>query len=382
MPIKFVLKRNSQSSPTTNNPVLAEFPFEANLFTIGSDPANNLVLEESAFEQAVVVREGDQLMLINSAEGTKLNGEILRREAIQPLNTGDEIGIGSYSIFIADSEQSFDSAEQASVFTTNEDEIIDVYATTQDVPVDVYATTKFNVNEIETEVVESKLPQIPDAPLQPQEIQTPSPIAEIQPQQPQEAVPQRNFADILDTLRTEDDSFYFTVKTADQEVKRITLDQAETALGVIPGGEIAAGEIATVCAVARKDWSGILIESQKSGAVSVNGARISEPQRLRHDDEIVFTASPKFSLVLHEPSSLVALESLLSTRNDSNSRFGLGGNNQALANNEAIQEEVKKQSFLERRYFKHFSFVELISMIIGTLIGAVLIFLLLEFIFS
>jgi hypothetical protein len=386
MPIKFVLKRNSQSSPTTNNPVLAEFPFEANLFTIGSDPANNLVLEESAFEQAVIVHEGDQLMLINSAEGTKLNGEILRREAIQPLNLGDEISIGSYSIFIADSEQSFDSTEQASVFTTNEDEIIDVYATTHDVPVDVYATTKFNVNEIDAEIVEAKPKPFPEiqsqSQIQPQQIEMPLPTDEIQPQPPQETAPQRNFADILDTLRTEDDSFYFTVRTADQEVKRITLDQAETALGVIPGGEIAAGEVATVCAVARKDWSGILIESQKSGAVSVNGARISEPQRLRHDDEVVFTVSPKYSLVLHEPSSLVALESLLSTRNDPNSRFGLGGNNQVLATNEAVSEEIKKESFLERRYFKHFSFVELVSMIIGTLIGAVLIFLLLEFIFS
>lgn len=369
MPIKFVLKRNSQSSPTTNNPILAEFPFKANLFTIGSDAANNLVLEESAFEQAVIVHEGDQLMLINSAEGTKCNGELLRREAIQPLNLGDEISIGSYSIFIADSEQIPDSAGQTNVFATNEDEIIDVYA-----------TTKFNVNELDAEIVEAKPKPAAEVPLQPQKIEEPLPSDETQTAQ--ETAPQRNFADILDTLRTEDDSFYFTVKTAEQEVKRITLDQAETALGIAAGGEIAAEGVTTICAVARKDWSGILIESPKSGAVSVNGTRISEPQRLRHDDEVVFTASPKFSLVLHEPSSLVALESLLSTRNDPNSRFGLGGGNQSSAPNETIPETTKKESLLERRYFKHFSFVELITMIIGTLIGAVLIFLLLEFMFS
>lgn len=375
MPIKFVLKRNSPSSPTTNNQIIAEYPFNGNLFTIGSDAANNLVIEESAFEQAVVVHEGEQLMLINSAEGTKLNGEILRREAIQPLAVNDAIGIGDYLILIIDAEQSM--REEANVFTTNEDEIIDVYATTQDIPLDIYATTQFNVSEI----VETKPEPILNASPQTQIVQeTPSNEPESSP----ESAAPRNFADILDTLRTEDDSFYFTVKTDAQEVKRITLDQAETPLGVSANGEIvaAAENISTVCAVARKDWSGILVEAQKSGAVSVNGARISEPHRLRHDDEIVLTYAPKFSLVLHEPSSLVALESLLSTRNDPNSRFGLGGNNQTLATTEAIAEPVKKESFLERRYFKHFSFVEFVSMIIGTLIGAVLIFLLLEFIFS
>ena len=380
MPIKFVLKRNSQSSPTTNNQILAEFPFEGNLFTIGSDSSNNLVLEEGAFEQAVVVYEGDQLMLINSAEGTKLNGETLRREAIQPLVINDEISIGSYSVFITDSAQPFNSNGQSSVFTTHEDEVPDLYATTQDVPVDIYATTKFNLNELDAESVETKPASVSEVSLQPQKPEIPSPSTEVQPAQ--EAASPRNFADILDTLRTEDDSFYFTIKNAEQEVKRIALEQAETTLGVAAGGEIVAGDAATVCAIARKDWSGILIESQKPGAVSVNGARITDPQRLRHDDEVVFTASPKFSLVLHEPSSLVALESLLSTRNDANSRFGLGGNNQALATDEVAQEPVKKESFLERRYFKHFSFVEFVSMIIGTLIGAVLIFLLLEFIFS
>lgn len=375
MSIKFVLKRNSRSSPTTNNKIIAEYSFNGNLFTIGSDPANNLVIEESVFEQAVVVQEGEQLMLINSAEGTKLNGELLRREAIQPLLVNDEIGIGDYLILIADSEQTM--RQEASVFTTNEDEIVDVYATTQNIPLDVYATTQFNVSEIG----ETKSEPIFNASPQTQIVEeSPSNEVEI----PQESAPQRNFADILDTLRTEDDSFYFTVKTDAEEIKRITLDQVETTLGVSPTGKIVAvaEHISTVCAVARKDWSGILVESQKSGAVLVNGKKITEPHRLRHDDEIVFTALPKFSLILHEPSSLVALESLLSARNNSNSRFGLGTNNQNLAVNETIPEEVKKESFLEHKYLKYFSFVEFVMMIIGTLIGAVLIFLLLEFIFS
>lgn len=378
MSIKFVLKRNFPSSQTTNNTIIAEYPFDGNLFTIGSDSANNLVLDKSAFEQAVVIRENEQITLINSAEGTRLNGKLLRREAIQVLAIGDEIGIGNYLLLIADSAQITNKNEAVNVFTTNEDKIADVYAMTKDAPVDIYATTKFNMSEI----IETRTDAIQkNEPAQSQNIEK-STTNNIPA--PQESAP-RNFADILDTLRTEDDSFYFTVRTAAQEVKRITLDQPETPLGTASNGEIVsvAENISTLCAVARKDWSGILIESQKNNAVSVNGEKIETMRRLLHDDEIVFTASPKFSLVLHEPSSLVALESLLSVRNNPNSRFGnLGANNESLATGKAISEESQKEPFLERRYFKYFSFVEFVSMIIGTLIGAVLIFLLLEFIFS
>lgn len=366
MSIKFVLKRNSQSSPTTNNQIIAEYSFDGNLFTIGSDSANNLVLEKSAFEQAVIVREGEQLMLINSAEGTRLNGDLLRREAIQPISPGDEITISDYILLITDSAQTSDEIKPVDVFTTNENEIVDVYA-----------TTKFNINEIAdqpgSDSAENAMPQSPII-----QDQTPNNSS-------QESTQQRNFADILDTLRTEDDSFYFTVKDAGQEIRRIALDQAETPIGAASNGALsnAAEDISTICAIARKDWSGILIESQKANTVSVNGEKIVAPRRLRHDDEIILTAFPKFSLVLHEPSSLVALESLLSTRNNSDSRFGnLGANNQALAAGDTVSEERQKESFLERRFFKHFSFVEFTSMIIGTLIGAVVIFLLLEFIFS
>lgn len=382
MSIKFVLKRNSQSSQTANNQIIAEYSFDGNLFTIGNDPGNNLVLEEGAFEQAVIVREGEQMTLINSADGTRLNDAILTREAIQPLNIGDQIGIGSYMILVADATQTA-KVETLDVFTTSEDEVTDIYATTQDVPLDIYATTKFNLSEI-AEAKPEKVSKNPTTiqPVPPRNIEPPASNA---PELQDQSAPQRNFAEILDTLRTEDDSFYFTVKTAEQDIKRIALDQTETPIGIAPKGEIVTvvEDMSNLCAIARKDWSGILIEAQKSNAISVNNEKIDAPRRLRHDDEIVFAALPKFSLVLHEPSSLVALESLLSARNGADGRFGNpGANNPALAAGETFSEKISKKSFLERKYFKHFSFVELVSMIIGTLIGAVLIFLLLELIFS
>lgn len=383
MSIKFVLKRNSQSSQTTNNQIIAEYSFDGNLFTIGSDSANNLVLEGSAFEQAVVVREGEQMTLINSADGTRLNGAQLPREGIQPLNIGDEIGIGGFMILVADPVPAAEN-DAADVFTTNENEVTDIYATTQDVPLDIYATTKFNLSEITETKIEkhSKTPSVIQPAASPKISEKPL----LNPPESQEQnAPPRNFAEILDTLRTEDDSFYFTVKQDAQEIKRIALDQTETLLGLTPKGEIVTvvEDMSNLCAVARKDWSGILVEAQKSNTILVNSEKIEAPRRLRHDDEIVFANLPKFSLILHEPSSLVALESLLSARNNSDARIGNSGtNNQALTVDETISEKSAKESFLERKYFKHFSFVEFISMIIGTLIGAVLIFLLLEFMFS
>lgn len=371
MSIKFVLKRNSQSSRTTDNPVIAEHFFDGNLFTVGSDSVNNLIIEESASEQAVVVREGEQITLINSAEGTRLNGEMLRREAIQVLEEGDKIEIGSYLILVANAAE-----PPVDIYATTQNTPVDVYTTNENTPVDIYATTKFNMSEI------AETPREPpiESPREPaQAAETRDTAAE------SKEPPTRNFADILDTLRTEDDSFYFVVKNNLQEVGRILLEQPEIPIGTGGRGEIptTVENISTVCAVVRKDWSGILIESQKRNAVSVNGETIKTPQRLRHEDLVTLSGAPKFSLVLHEPSSLVALESLLSTRNSSGDlRGGLRGWNKQSLDQSVVSEPAEKVSFLERRYFRHFSFFEIVSMVIGTLIGAVLIFLLLEFLFS
>lgn len=367
MSIKFVLKRNLPTTQTTNNPTIAEYDFDAAMFTIGSDSANNLVLKNAAFEQAVIVREGEQIMLINSADGTKLNGQSLRREAIEPIAIGDRIEIGEYLILVTDGlAQHF--TEENSALTSSETALTET-------PLDLYATTKFNTAQIETSptpvTVSEKISE---------EITT-NAVKE----NTDKSQNPRNFADILDTLRTEDDSFYFTVKTDAQELRKITLEQSETPLGVSTKGEIVATteEIASFAAMARKDWSGILLESQKPFSFSVNGEKIENSVRLRHDDKIVFANAPKISLILHEPSSLVALESLLSSRSSPNLR--LNNQNENIHSSTQIEkapESVPKDSFLERKYFKYFSFVELVSMIIGTLIGAVIIFLFLEFLFS
>lgn len=346
MSIKFVLIKVSKDSATARDAVLGEYVFDGSLFTIGSDATNTIVVPESASEQAVVIAEGESLTLINSADGTIYNKRSLRREAIEPLVIGDEIEIGNYVVALV-------SADAASVENQN------------GAPPLTLETTRLE----------------PIAAAFKSEAKNPTESVEIS--EPPAAKPTRNFADILNTLRTEEDSFYFTVKNGTQaaQEKRILLEQPEMPLGFDARGEIAFAveQIAALYAIVRKDWSGIVVEAQRGGAVFVNDETLASTRRLRNGDWVTFnaprkTGKKKFALELHEPSSLIALESLLEARPGVENKSFNGAANLTA---ETIS-TVEKVSVLERNFFGYFSFFEVAAMAIGTLIGAVLIFLLLE----
>lgn len=346
MAIKFVLKQNLPKNSAAKDQTVGEHIFEGNMFTVGSDAANNLVLNETAAEQIVVIRDGVSLTLINRADGTQVNGQKLNRESMFALTNGDEIGIGNYVISVIDSAKA--AANRA------ENQTIPVIAKTANGTTQNQLPT---VTEVKSETEKSS----------------------------KNLQPTRNFADILDTMRTEEDSFYFIFKDEKGENGRIPLEQPEMPIGANGKGKIAFSieQISTLFAVARKDWSGILLESQKRNSVYVNDEAIETTRRLRNDDRISFAAPVNCTLILHEPSSLVALESMLSpTTNSNGARFGsLAANNAETAEN-AIAAKNQNVSPLERLYFGYFSFFEIVTMIIGTLIGAVLFFLLFEFMFS
>ena len=350
MTTKFVLSQNLTKNQTAENPILGEYLFDGNIFTVGSDAANNLVLPEAAAEQFVVMREDGRLTLINSHEGTVLNTNFLRREAIEPISGGDIVKIGNYTISVVVGEEG---------------------AATVEAPASkAFRATADAANNPASEK---------QAPARPPE--APKPLAA----NAAEPTSQRNFADVLDTLRTEEDSFYFIRHNENGETANVPLEDVATPIGETAGGDIAftIAEISAIYAIARKDWSGILLESQRRGAVFVNDEPVDATRRLRNDDRVTFTPRTKVALVLHEPSSLVALESLLSARVEPGSaRFGgLAAQNAAVQqpeNQTPTPPAKAKASPLERRYFNHFSLFEVAAMIIGTLIGAVLIFLLLE----
>lgn len=352
---KFILRQNLPNTHTTENPVIGEYSFSGDIFTIGSDAANNLVLSGALPEQLVVMRDDDErLTLMNSADGTSLNGSKLRREAIEPLTGGDRIEIGDFVVSLV-----FDEG----------DSIVEDFK--ENAPLDSQSIRHTNERLFAPETISLVIEPAAEATAAP-----------------------RNFAEILDTLRTEEDSFYFIRQgSAGAATANVPLENIATPIGETAGGDIAftIEEISTVFAIARKDWSGILLESQRHGAVFVNDEPVEATRRLRNDDRVRFAGRAKTVLVLHEPSSLVALESLLSARVDSNTaRFGglaanhagsLPASSQA-AEIAAAAAAGRKTSPLEKKYFNHFSFVEIVSMIIGTLIGAVLFFLAFEIIFS
>ncbi|HEY0429757.1 MAG TPA: hypothetical protein VGC76_18385 [Pyrinomonadaceae bacterium] len=351
MAIRFVIKQNGAKSAAKDNPAIAEYVFDENFFTIGADAANHLILAGSAVEQAVVVREEDFLTLINRAEGTSLNGKALRREAFQPLGHGDRIEIAAYVIFVFDSEK--------------------------ETPEDLSP-----VND---------LPEIAEIPKPDEPLAIPENLAENKhvtaPDREARKPPaSRNFAAILDTLRTEEDSFYFIIEDKRRkETRRIALERAEMMLGTNRHGKIALNgeEVATVFAVARKDWNGILLEAAKPNTIFVNGEALADARRLRNEDRVSFSAQSKETLVLHEPSSLVALESLLTSRSASEARFGIHKTSGAeTENTPAATTEKNKNSLFEHTFFGYFSFLEVVTMFFATLIAAVLVFLFLEFVFS
>ena len=356
MAIKFVLKQTGSNGRDANGAPPAEFVFDGAMFTFGSDATNNLILSGSAAEQAVVVREGEQLTLINSADGTTLNGENLPREAIHPLAGGDEIRVGNYTVLVVDDESGDTNNNNNGAPHAREAE--------PDAPafekiLTVGAVDKNRDSSAEQTSAEIKVSS-------------------------RKAKSTDNFAAVLDTLRTEEDSFYFVVKEKDAETGRIALEQAEIPIGANDKNEIVFDikKMSAVFGVVRKDWSGIILEANRRGALFVNGEPLDDdaPRRLRNDDRVSFAAPVKSLLVLHEPSLLVALEPLLSARAVS----GNGVNNTAAISKISATTKTAKPKLplFERTLFNHFSFIEVLTMIIGTLIGAVLFFLFFEFMFS
>lgn len=366
MAVKFLLKQNGSNGESAAD-AGDEYAFDGAMFTLGSDATNDLILNGAAAEQAVVVREGDRLTLINSADGTSLNGENLRREAIQPLGAGDEIRIGKYIIFLVENDNGSNGGAP--------DEKSD------DEKFESDETARAAFDEILT--VADKNFDSQNIKFAPQTEITAAPLKTLNGKTNRT----NNFAAVLDTLRTEEDSFYFVVKAVvknkETEVARIALEQAEIPIGADDKNQIVFDikKMTAVFGVVRKDWSGIILETSRRGAVFVNGEALdADARRLRNEDRVHFAAPVESILILHEPSLLVALEPLLSQRAVANN----GENSGAAATQIAKTAKAAKPKapLFERTFFNHFSFVEILSMIIGTLIGAVLFFLIFEFIFA
>ncbi|HYN85851.1 MAG TPA: FHA domain-containing protein [Pyrinomonadaceae bacterium] len=356
--------------------------FDGEIVTIGGDASATLHLPARgvAPEQAIILNEDGRLLLINRAEGTELNGEPLPREARRPLSGGDTLRIGPYTVTLAHDH----SAQTPRAQTSDPaDDLLVRFVT-------------------------------PDAPPPPQE---PAPGARQTPAPPRAATatsdenesaakPARSFASILDSLRTEEDSFYFQIEGA-RGRRRVAVEAAEMMLGWDETGQEVACDAAQVVAprgVVRKDWSGVVVLPLSAGMVRVNGEPVEAPRRLRNGDRLTLLptanthpeATERSHLVFHEPASLVVLDTLLPQQQlpppvapeqapapeTATQTAAPGGGEVALAPRPAAAVPAPRRVGLfspERRYFGYFTPAEVLIMVCGTLVAATVIFLILEF---
>jgi predicted component of type VI protein secretion system len=334
------------------------------LISIGSDPAATLSLRGASIapEQAVIINEDGQLLLINRADGTTLNDQPMPREARRPLTHGNRLGIGDYVITLVTSE-----APAASQTGASQGELSESLARGAD------ATPRAETNAATTQ--NAALQNAPSA--------------------NGNERPPRNFAAILDTLRTEEDSFYLHVEGGPDDGRRVRLESLEMPLGWEESGQriaFEADKVLAARAVLRKDWTGVVVQASGVGLVAVNGEPVEAARQLRNGDRLTLVptvntaAQNQAILVFHEPASLIALDSLLPQKlpppvalqpvpPDVSMVAQTSGE---AATAEASGGRTANQG-ATRRYFGYFTRGEILLMIVGTLVMAAVIFLVLEF---
>lgn len=336
-----------------------ERSFDDEIVTIGSDPGATLCLTDSsiALEQAIVIREDGRPLLINRAPGTVFNGELLPREARRPLSEGDRMEFGPYAVGVASIEG---YVEEAAQYAARAEEVRHARPDERDV-----ADTRGGEGGGATTDAQAR-----------------------EQQQPQG----RSFAAILDSLRTEEDSFYFVVESVTGGNRRVRLEAAETMIGWDESGRrisCDAGTVLAARAVVRKDWSGVVALPLSPGMILVNGETVEAPRRLRDGDRVmllrVSAHEPEDDcLVFHEPASLVVLDSLLPQQQTAKppvraaAELNAGEASTLVRQPPAAVELKTGLASPERRYFGYFTPLEVLVMAVGTLVTAAIIFIILE----
>lgn len=358
MAIRLIIRRRDAGEGAA----AAEQTFDGPIITIGSDPAASLHLEDPGIapEQAIIIGGDEEPPLfINRAEGTLLNGESLAREARRPLSDGDTISVGPFRI-------SFETGNGfrpgAPVPGLGADDAAPPVRTTRETPA---------------------FPG--DAPES-----APPPAAEV-------AQP-TSFAAILDSLRTEEDTFYFQVETATLGRRRVPVEGAGMLLGWDRTGQnVACGDAASVStarAVVHKDWSGVVLQPEGAGAAAVNGEPVEAARRLRNGDRVTLrppNASAAFDparnfFIFYEPASLVVLDSLLPAQQlpppvaaPPAGTEGAGALVPAPPPQPPAVRAAERKPLTARTYFGYFTLGEVALMACATLAAAFIIFLILEY---
>ena len=360
MALKLIIRRND--APALTSP-LDERVFDEPIITIGRVGGALLRLDDPlvAPEQAIILNEDGYLLIINRATGTLLNGEPLTYEARRPLAHGDRLDIGRYLISIS-------------------------------LEADTQTSTTIKLRQPETAASQMS----PDAE---------KPFSNAFPDEVGEAselgARAGSFADILNSLRTEEDCFYFELVSVTRGHERVVIGDAEMLIGWDETRQEVSCDTASVhtpCAYVRKDWSGVAVQPYAPGTLEINGEMVETLQRLHDGDSLrlfpttVAAGSQQNFLVFHDPAILVVLNSLLThqlpdpaipantaTAVETNPHPSAphvleSATGESLESATAQPEPVSQW----RRYFGYFTLGEVTLMVAGTLLTAMIFFLVLE----
>lgn len=341
MTIKLILKNEANGSAET------ELLLDELLITIGNSPAATVSLDDAqiAPEQAVIVNENERPLFINQSKRTFYNGQEIEQGVQRELANGDTIEIGGYQLTAILSNNNF----------LPENEVV----------------APDNLNGSENAFLAS---------------------------QSQEKIGVQSFADILTSLRKEEDQFYFQLLSeSGQQKERIPIQSEELTLGWnAEEGSFSADRenITEPSAIVRKDWSGVTIYPQGDEAILINNAILEAGQRLKNGDRLLFTkklsqaTSREVTLIFCEPAALVELNSilpqqLLSTALETSRapNFDTRTETVQIATSTVgadASAATGKSDVRNKRFFGFFTLAEILIMIVATILTAALTFLLLE----
>lgn len=368
MTIRIVVKNENQKAKSQSE----TFTLEDLLISIGSgnQATLRLVGAKIAAEQAVIVNEDKRPLFINQAKGTVLNGQELEQGFPHEITTGDQVRIGSYHLTI---------------------ELNGKY-----LPEKTEDSLKGNLSE-EKSFGGNGQTQVPNF--------DENLFAENDLTPPTTKLEAGTFADILSSLRKDEDQFYFQLIEQNNAKRRILVESDETVLGWNSVNNFFATDKETALdepqAFVRKDWNGVTIYPNGNQAILINDALLEAGCRLKNNDKLVFSyLSPTASgsvqtvtLVFCEPAALVELNAILPQQlvssaletNYSGEITAVSEINEPPPQSQPQRENVptvlaevapakKKNPF----YFGYFMLTEIIIMIVATALTAVLTYVLLE----
>ena len=399
--------------------LIAKRELNLGIAVIGRDADSFVVLNASAVapQQAVLIKNNEQLVIANRALGTRVNGKLLQSNERRALNSGDLIQISSFSISLEFDYSTTGALEIADQPTLDFEAVLSRTLKPQTAePIKNSLLDRFlkiggaaekTASRAESDFeFEDEIWDFGDTPV----------VADEKKELPRtakfdfdaiigEKMQAAGLADFVERLSGEDDAFSFQATTADGKISQIKIDDSEIVLGWNHTGKqiVPRQRAAFPRATVYKDWSGIYLKPVDAEAVWLDGNRLTTVQRLRHGDRITFQAAfdsgenKQVFLEFIKPQAVVEIEKAilqpLPTVSQNNAAppeandildepttepddWDLPQVAQETAEQNEIAERPPKKAAL---VFGFFTWLEITLMIVGTLCGAAVFFFILRY---